>query len=159
MINNNIIKGLSLLLLFNAVITLSACTDPIETTPDNIINDSNGVKITLEWSTGGSITNSIEEVDIDLDLSLGSVIVDESSNSFSFENVTLDSFFADGIYDLNLYYYSGTSSVDYTIYIVGASPDVTRTLEYKGVFSATDKGITITDLTIKKTGNKYVITD
>lgn len=156
---NNIIKGISLLLLFNVLISLSSCSDPVEATPDNIINDSEGIKITLEWSTGGSSTKSIEDVDIDLNLSLGSVIVDESANSFSFENVTLNPFFADGTYDLNLYYYAGTSAVDYTIYIIGNSPDVTRTLEYNGVFNATDNGITITDLTIKKIGNKYVITD
>lgn len=142
------------------VLLFSACAESeIETIPDNVLTDSEGINITLEWSTGSSVTEALDQVDLDLSLNLNNNKIEASSNSFSFENVSLESYFTDGSYELELIYYDGNVDVDYTLYVMGASSESSRTYEYRGSFNASDKGLSITDLTIKKIGNKYTITD
>lgn len=136
---------------------LASCSADEEPQAENEIIDEGGLEITLEWSTGGSSSQSIDDVDLDLDLVLGEDRVDDSSSSFSFESVELSAFFADGTYDVNVEYFGGQSAVTYTLFVDGKITG--RSLEYTGVFESSDAGTTITDINIRKEGNVYTILD
>lgn len=135
-----------------------ACTSSEEIGPANEINDSQGLNIQLEWSTGSSTRQSLSEVDLDLFLLLQNDEVEHSGYYSQFESVAIENFFTDGEYAVNVAYVVGNKALDYTLFVSGASEGGKEIL-YEGVFAATDQGGEITDITITKKGNKYIIQD
>lgn len=153
----NFLKHTILMLGMVSIVMIVSCGEEEPLEVENEIVDGSGLKITLEWSTGGSVSQSMEEVDLDLDLIFGDEAIDSSSSSFSFESVDLSSFFSDGNFDVVVEYFRGSVNVDYTIFVEGASTG--EILEYEGIFAASDAGLTITDISIIKDGNVYTIVD
>lgn len=154
-VNSTIFLLTSLIFIFS--ITSCSTSDSDDAAPSNVIRDDEGIKIRLEWSIGSSVNNALSEVDLDLTLTNTSQEVDNSKEVLSFESISLPSVYQDDTYEVNVVYYQGSKSTDYTIYIEGLSNEVTKT--YTGEFLASDQGLEIADLTIKKEGNQYTIID
>lgn len=153
------IKSIVLATLVAAVsVQFSACTSDEEVGPANEINDSKGINIQLEWSTGRSATQSLSEADLDLYLMLKGDDVQSSNTYAQFESVGIPSFFTDGSYVVSVAYAEGNRALDYSLYVSGAS-EGSKEILYEGVFAASDEGAEIDDITITKVGNKYTIID
>ncbi|MFA0964782.1 hypothetical protein AB9P05_23440 [Roseivirga sp. BDSF3-8] len=152
-------RKLLTMMLLPMLVFVAACgsSEDEEPLPANEISDTEGVSIVLEWSTGGSNTQSLDDVDLDMVLMKGTTEVDESSRISSFEDVTLEPIFADGEYSVDLEYYSGSVNVSFTVYVIGINSS--RTLEYTGSFSADEGGNASWPgfLTITKTGDTYSV--
>lgn len=139
-------------------VSFSACTSQEEVGPANEIIDSEGLRIQLEWSTGSSSTQSLSEADLDLYLMLQNNEVETSEAYTQFESVGITNFYTDGSYVVTIAYVEGRKALNYTLYVSGASEN-SKEILYEGVFAAGDEGSEIDDITITKTGNKYVVRD
>lgn len=155
-VNRFFVLGLTILAL-----QFSACSsDDGPSVAANEILDTEGLTIQLEWSTGGSTTQALQDIDLDLGLVLEQEEIDASVNFLSFESVSIRNFFADGDYTVAVEYFSGDKDVTYTLFISGQTDDSnSRVLEYEGQFSAGDEDAIINDLTITKEGNRYSVVD
>ena len=144
--------------LMMSVAMLSACSSTdSEPTPANVVQSSNGVRIELEWTTGGTSSDAISNADLDLYLMKGTTEADASRSSYSFESVELEDLYADGEYLLKVYAYRATKKANYTLYVKG--DDEGELKSYTGVFLAGDQDLTVEFLKIKKTGTTYSITE
>lgn len=125
--------------------------------PSNEITDTQGVTISLEWSTGGSASQSLNSADLDLYLLKDASEIESSEYASSFEDVSINSVYTDGTYGIDIEFYSGTSDVDFTLYVTGK--DSQTTLEYTGSFDASEAGNTIWPdfVQITKSGNTYTV--
>lgn len=148
--------------LFSCIIALSflvACGDSDEPElSENEILDDSGLVIILEWTTGGSATKAVEDVDLDLTLLVGDEEVDDSSWSTSFEEVELSGLLADAEYRVQIVAYRTDAASDFTLYVEGKASNTT--LEYTGSFSAADgdNEASFPDFVkIKKEGKKYTV--
>lgn len=145
---------LSLLLL-----AVFACSDTEQEeiiTPDNVIRDSEGLTIRLEWSTGGTDSQAQDDVDLELFLTRNNNDVD-TSDEFGFEQVQLEDTNDDGRYLVRVQYFSGMENIEYTFEIDGISSG--ESLTYTGTISADDKGTTLDYLAIQKSGDTYTVTE
>lgn len=146
-------KNLYLILLFASII---ACSSDEEKLPANVIKSSTGLTIDLEWTTGGSSTQAQTDVDLDMALKLGGAKIDGSEGS-QFEEVQIEDFYADGDYIVQVLYYQGVVSTDYSLYVYGTGS--TDNKVYESSFLSSDEGITVDYLKINKAGTTYTITD
>ena len=151
-------RFISALLAAVFIMQLSACTSEEEIVPENEINDSRGLTIQLEWNTGGSATQSLSDVDLDLYLTLQGEEVAYSESFSRFESVDLMNYYADGTYTVTVAYVGGEKALTYTLYVSGASEDSKEVL-YEGLFAAGDRGSEINDLVIIKDGDQFTIQD
>ncbi|UII34698.1 pre-peptidase C-terminal domain-containing protein [Fulvivirga ulvae] len=144
------------LYLFLVFIGLAACGSDEEKLPENVVESSNGLIITLEWSTGGSSTQAQADADLDLFLLKDNGEVDSSEGS-SFETVRIEDFFADGDYYVEVEYYAGSAALDYSLYVSSAGSSENKL--YESSLLASDKGLVVRYLKINKAGDTYTITD
>ncbi len=135
-----------------------ASCSPVEETvkPANAITSSEGLIVTLEWTTGGSVTQAQADADLDLVLKKNTTEIRKSS-SFGFDELFMEDVFGDGEYKLIVKAYEVTKKADYTIYVTDADREQTKT--YTGYFNAGDDGIEVEYMTIKKSGSQYIITE
>lgn len=150
-----LLKFTFLSLLITAVFACSTTEE--ETLPDNVIRDSEGLVIELEWSTGSSATQAQNDADLELFLLKDTDQIESSTGYFSFEKVDIKDIYADGTYLVQVKYYSGDVAVDYTLYLKGGSSS--ESINYTGTFRADDEGLSVDYLEVQKTGDKYTIVD
>lgn len=152
----NLIKLFTVAFLFLAFV---GCSKE-EEAPSNVITDAEGVNITLEWTTGGTVSEAQNEADLDLYISTSTATSDaiQSSTSISnFEDVQLVANAANDTYYVIVKYFSGSVRADYTVYVQGATGGTTRS--YEGFFLAEDSGLTTDVIEITKDGENYTIID
>jgi hypothetical protein len=143
-----------------SVLLFSCSKDKVD--PQNIITDSQGVKIHLTWTVNGG-QSSASAADLDLYLYKGTTEADaveiSSSTAFSTtrttETINLTSLNDNSSYFVKVKYFGGstTSNVDYKIEVIGLSTNKTQTLT--SYFSAADKGLRATLAKIVKSTDTY----
>ncbi|GAA5041668.1 hypothetical protein GCM10011506_43490 [Marivirga lumbricoides] len=142
------------------IIIVFSCTDNEEEilpdTNENVITDTDGITIRLEWSTGGSDDQAQDDVDLELFLSRNGNEVD-ASDEFGFEQVQLQNINDDGRYIVAAQYFSGEKDIDYDFNLTGIESG--ESLSYSGSISAEDQGLTINYLEIQKDGELYSINE
>jgi hypothetical protein len=151
-------RKLFTLMVLPVLVFMAACGDTSEEPqPSNEITDAQGVTISLEWSTGGSTSQSLSSADLDLYLFKDAAEIESSDYASSFEDVSINSVYSDGVYDIDIEFYSGTSDVNFTLYVTGKESQ--RTIQYTGSFEASEAGNTTWPdfVQITKTGNTYTI--
>ncbi|MGB3181919.1 MAG: hypothetical protein WBB45_11045 [Cyclobacteriaceae bacterium] len=151
-------RKLFTLMVLPLFVFMAACsTDSEDVTPSNEIVDSKGVEISLEWSTGGSTSQSLNEVDLDLYLFKDANEISSSETGSSFEDVAINAVYADGEYDVDVEFYSGTTGATFTVFVTGI--ETQTSIEYTGSFDASEAGNTVWPDFIKvtKTGDTYTV--
>lgn len=136
---------------------LTACGDRPEPIPANVINSATGLRVELEWSTGGTSSDALSDSDLDLYLMKGTTEVNKSTSAFSFEVVRLQDIHADGEYIVQVLSYNSTKRTNYTLYVKG--DDEGELKSFTGEFLAGDEGLSVDFLKIKKTGSSYTIVE
>ncbi|MCX2743921.1 hypothetical protein OO013_08590 [Mangrovivirga sp. M17] len=152
----NFFTGLFLLIIFVGCSPL----EEGENKPANTIIDSDGVNVVLEWTTGGTVTESYQEADLDLYIGTtnSAANAELKSTGYGFEQIEIGSIYADKTYYVMVKYFSGTARADYTIYVQGLSPNG-ETLTYDGYFLSDDDGLISQVITITKNQDRYSIVD
>ena len=153
-------RFLSNILLFAAIFSLfSACSNTnSDILPDNEIRSTNGLTIELEWTTGSSTQQAVQEVDLDLfayfGFNEGAELVEGSTNKFGFEQLTLRNFYADGSYFIDVDYFAGIlDRVDFEVYLSSNSND-----EVQVYLGRIGEGSSFRNfLEIRKQGDLYTI--
>jgi hypothetical protein len=156
--NKNFKNALGAVILLSCVVFLNACSDP-ETGPSNVITDSEGIKIDLDWSTGGSVSTSISDTDLDLFISKNSTEVDASESGGAYEQVNLSTDInADGSYIVSVYSYNKVGkATSYTVTVDGET--VSKPYTFNSTYAKDDTYHKIDVLTIVKAGSKYTVTE
>lgn len=142
--------------LIIAVIALSlfgSCSGNDEPKDPKIITDDNGLIIDLEWSTGGSTSQSLNEVDLDLRLLKGTTVVESSLSGYSFEQVEIKDIYSDGEYVLQIVVDYASKGSNYSVFVSGIKSKEVK--EYNGTTTAAEQGASIEFIKIIKQGNKY----
>lgn len=151
-------RKLFTLMVLPLLIFMAACggseDDP---QPNNVISDSQGVTISLEWSTGGTVEEAKNEADLDLKVVRDGNTVASSSSFSSFEETSLTSANSDASYDVQVKYYGGSADVTFTVIVTGIASGAS--VEYTATFDSEDGGTGLYDdfITITKEGNDYTI--
>lgn len=146
-------QNLTRAILFSLVIAVvSSCSTNEDVDPDKL-KDTSGLNIDLEWTTGGSITQSLTDVDLDLKLMKGTTVVDESLHYSSFERVSLKDIYSDGEYTLVIEFEYGKKGADYTVFLNGIQSGTSK--KYESQVAGSDVGATIDFLKIVKRGTEY----
>ncbi len=134
-----------------------SCSSDEEPLPANVIEDTEGLIIDLEWNTGGGAQQSISDVDLDYyikDTDGQDIIVARSTSSF--ESQTLPDIYADGTYLVDVLMYGGNKSSDFTLIARGVNGS--KTVTFEGSFSSTDEGERKEEfISITKRGDSYTI--
>ncbi len=147
-------KSLKFALIVLTLLPFITACDDNDQLPRDTINSPNGLIIDLEWTTGGSATQALDEVDLDLLLTSGVDLVDESESA-DFERVRIENFYRDGSYILSITYFDGISNVDFSVFLRGTSS--TSNIVVESSFSGNEQGLTIDYLEIVKSGTTYTI--
>ncbi|UII24615.1 hypothetical protein LVD15_14920 [Fulvivirga maritima] len=147
-------KYFSLLTL--SFLILISCGESEDKLPDNVIENSEGIIIDLEWSTGGSSAQSLEDADLELYLYKGTEEI-ASSAGYGFEDVSILSYYGDGAYTIKVELYNSKDRVDYSLYLNGI--DANENMLYESYFLSSDKGAVVDYLRVVKDGNRYTITN
>lgn len=134
---------------------VSSCTVP-EPHPSNEIISNNGIKIILEWRTGSSSLQALEDADLDLYLIKGQNQVRWSENSGNFETVFLEDVFADGEYIVAVGSHEIFKSTEFTVYI--SDMTVTNIVTVTSNFEIGENDRVVNFVKIQKRGSKYMIT-
>ncbi|UII23724.1 hypothetical protein [Fulvivirga ligni] len=137
-------------------VIVAACGTTEDPLPSNVVKNSEGLNIDLEWSTGGSSSQSMEDVDLDLYLEKDGKVIDESTY-IQFEQVSILDHYADGEYEVKVKFYDGTKRADYSLFVNGF--DSNENILFTSYFLASDEGTTLTYLKIIKEGDEYTILD
>jgi hypothetical protein len=157
---NSLRTYVSALLLSGAMIGLNSCSKDDEE-PANVINDADGIEVVLEWSTGGTDAQAIDDADLDLKLVYDGVQIASSNSTSAFEDLNDFDFsaFDDGEFTVQVRYYGAytTDDVTYTVTVGGVS--VTKTFSVDGSFADEDEGDLVDVIEITKAGNKYTLDD
>ena len=143
--------------LFAAVVTLNSCSSSDEDKgPTNVITDGDGIKIDLEWTTGGTTNDALNEADLDLRIYKGGSQVLSSESSGSFERIEFDpDLYADGTYTVAIVLFENDEDTNYTATVNGIS--VTDPFTFTSTFAATEDYREINAFTITKLGSKYTM--
>ena len=153
------VKGLktsiTIVTLVFALIHFISCSGSEEPTDPKQMEDESGLDIDLEWTTGGSISQSLMDVDLDFILKKGTTIVDESDNYYSYENFQLKDIYSDGTYTIEIIVASVSKTASYKVFISGIKSKEVK--QYDGSLTASEKGSTIEFITITKVGSKYTL--
>jgi hypothetical protein len=143
-------------LLISSIALLSGCGDP-EPQPSNVIEDSDGIKADLDWTTSGSVNDALNEADLDLIIYKNGTKVLSSENGSSFERIQFDSnLYADGDYTVNVLLYSADKNVSYTLTINGIK--TVKPYTFTSTFAETEENRSVEVLKINKSGSKFTIT-
>lgn len=142
-------------LFLTTLIIFSGCGED-EKLPSNVIEDSEGIKVDLDWSTGGTPTDALNDTDLDLRIYKGGAKVLWSETGSQFERIEFDpDLYADGVYTVVIYLFSTDENVSYTATINGIN--VSKPYEFNSTFGAEDESREVSAVTITKKGNKYTI--
>jgi hypothetical protein len=133
---------------------LLSCSSSDEPSDPRIITDDSGLDIDLEWTTGGSISQSQNDTDLDLKIRKGTTTVDYAY-SLSFEKVQLLDIYADGEYIIELEVASIAKATSYTVFFSGIKSNEVK--QYQGSVSTSEKGSIIEFIRITKSGKKYTL--
>ena len=150
----------SLIAVFITILSLFACSAPEEdenVSPKDSIQDGDGIRIELEWNTGGSVNQSIDDADLDLILTKDNKVVVDSDTWYSFESVDIENIYADGDYYIDVAVIDIVQDASYTLYVSGFNGN--DNLSYTGSLTTSDDEITIQYLKIVKKGTQYTIVD
>lgn len=152
-----ILKTLLGIIFLTTVVFFTSCSGPADdATPSNVINDSEGIKIDLEWSTGGTGIDALEEADLDLRIYKGGTKVLWSEKGSSFERIGFNpDLYADGVYTVTIFLYSNDEHTNYTATVNGIS--VSNPYTFTSTFAAEETQREIEALTITKAGSRYTI--
>ena len=142
-------------LLLTGVAFLSSCSKD-DDDPSNVITDSEGVVVTLEWTTGGTSSAALSDADLDLYIYKDGNEIASSEHASSFETAYIANANADGTYLLNVYGYDVTKGGTYTIKVTGQN--VTTSFTFTGPFTLTDDGHDFDAVKVVKSGTKYTVT-
>jgi hypothetical protein len=149
---NRFLTLISALMLFSAVVVLNSCSKD-DDDPSNVITDGDGIRVELEWSTGGTVAQA--KIDADLDLYIyeeDGVIVESSASSSDFESIDLGDL-SDGEYIVNVIVFDASEDGDFTVRVEGM--DVSDSFTFEGDFESTDTATEFVRIT--KDGDKYTI--
>lgn len=144
-------------LCFASLVIFSGCVDS-ESIATNQIEDSKGLYIQLEWSTGSSATFALEEANLSLGLFKGDIEVESSLREFAFEEVRLTGLLSDGAYRVAVKVDSARKNTDFTVYMIGQESE--SFISHTGSFSLADAAQKLElpqFLTIQKRGSRYTI--
>ena len=147
-------KKYIIIILASAII--SACGTPEDPLPSNVVKNSEGLNIDLEWTTGGSSSQSMNDVDLDLYLEKDEKVIDQSAYT-QFEQVSILDHYADGEYLVKVKFYDGSKRADYSLFVNGF--DSNDNILFTSYFLAGDEGTNLTYLKIIKEGDEYTILD
>jgi hypothetical protein len=149
----------SSMLTLSVVIFLSSCGGKDEdSSPANTIDDSSGIKVDLDWTTGGSVNDALVEADLDLWIYKNQTKVLDSSHGGSFERIEFDpDLYADGTYNVVVYLYSNSKQVNYNVTVNGVT--VSKPITTSSTFAAEEESHEVDLITIVKSGSKYTISD
>jgi hypothetical protein len=144
-------------ILITGFVALISCSSE-EEIPSNVIKDDAGIKIDLDWSTGGTINDALADADLDLIIYKNNVEVLSSKNVASFERIEFDpNLYADGTYVMAIYLYSNDEDVSYTATVNGIN--VSKPYTFSSTFATEDDNLEVKALNIVKSGNSYTVTD
>jgi hypothetical protein len=147
------------LLSLAVILSVFACGEVEEKLPEGTISDSEGLIIDLEWTTGGSNNQSLEDTDLELYLMDGDEEIDGDYFFSDFRQVMIEPHYADRNYTIVVEVgFHIDADTDYTLYVRGAEGSG-ETMTFTGSFSSTDKEAFIEHLEIQKSGDEYAITD
>lgn len=136
---------------------LTACGGGSDPVPSNVINSSTGLRLDLEWTTGGTSSDAISDSDLDLYLMKGTNEAAKSISGYSFETVRIQDIYSDGEYVVDILAYRTAKRTNYTLYVKG--DDEGEIKSFNSYFLATDgdQDLKISFLKIKKAGSTYTI--
>jgi len=156
----NFILRLTLMIGVTSMLTLSSCSKDDDKTPANQISDSEGLVISLEWSTGSTPEQAKSDVNLDLYVRVGvdgDVMAESSVSSNEFESLEfLGADHTDGDYNVQFLVWDEVPAT-WTLKVKGKSSTKVKT--YTGNIVSGDLNSAKRPLTIKKSGNKYTITE
>lgn len=139
---------------------LSCSSDDDEKLPDGVIEDSSGLSFTLEWTTGSTSTQALEDADLDIYLyNSDDDLVSGSQSSQDFETMELSHLLADDEYYVTIYPFTVDANTTFTLYVEGTNSGTSYS--YSGTFTSSDdeNGSYYPDfINIVKSGNTYTIT-
>lgn len=140
-----------------AGLLFTSCSSSEEALPAGTLKSNDGLRVDLEWNTGGSSQKALDDADLDLFLNFEGDNVESSSSYSSFESVQLKDIYQDGTYEVLVQNYGSSVRVDYTIYVSSNQDDSSE--KYEGYFESGDQGSEIVDIRIRKNGDTYEIID
>jgi hypothetical protein len=144
-------------ILITGFVALISCSSE-EEIPSNVIKDDSGIKIDLDWTTGGTVNDALADADLDLIIYKNNVEVLSSKNVASFERIEFDpNLYADGTYVMAIYLYSNDEDVNYTATVNGIA--VSKPYTFSSTFATEDDNLEVKALNIVKSGNSYTVTD
>jgi len=147
------LKSLSLFFMFAF---FASCT-VMEPHPSNEILSADGLKIVLEWKTGSSSLQALEDVDLDLFLIRGANQVRRSKTSDHFEMVILEDVFSDGEYTVAVASHEIIKKTAFTVYISDMNAE--RVVSYTSDFEIGEDDQIVNFVKIHKLGTKYTVTE
>ena len=139
-----------LAIVFSVLVLFSSCKKDDNDRNENEIISENGLDITLEWSTGSSSTQALEDVDVDMIILQGADTVALSNSPDRFEEGRIQRFFINGDYNIRYNVFKARTDADFTVFVSGS-----KLKTYTGKIFATDTERQI--LTINKEGNTYTV--
>lgn len=143
------------LFVLGAATFFVSCSDPKET-PSDVIEDADGIKVDLDWTTGGSINDALSEADLDLLIYKDGNEVLSSESWYEFERITFDaSLYADGTYTVKVFMLDAEKDVNYTATVNGIT--VSKPVTFTSTFDSEEDGRTVDALTITKEGKKFTV--
>jgi len=137
-----------------AIIALTAWVDD-QKEPSNCIRDGKGLRIDLDWTTGGNIPGALLEADLDLDVFKGEGEILSSYNSYEFEQVDLTNTFEDGVYTVKVSAHEISNRCDYTLKVSGSATG--KSFRVVGVFNTDEVQPTAFMLKITKVGEQFTV--
>jgi hypothetical protein len=138
--------------VLSTIVFFSACSSTDEV-PSNVIEDADGIKVDLDWTTGGSSKDALTDADLDLQIFKdGTKVLYRETTDF--ERITFDAaLYADGVYIVKVKQYEASKNSNYTVTVNGIS--VTKPYTFTSNFNFADKGRVVDAIKITKTGKKF----
>lgn len=143
----------NLLLLAAGFMFITACSDA-DPLPDNVIYAPEGLQLKLDWSTGTTAEDALQEVDLDLKLMRDTETVGRSENVTRFESVNMYKTLHNGDFRVDVAAYKVTKKTDF-ILTISDSENLTSKV-YTSFFHRGEK-LTLPFLKIRKEGDHYTI--
>lgn len=135
------------------LISITSCSDS-NALPDNVIQAPEGLKIKLDWSTGSTLEDALQEVDLDLKLMRDTETVGRSENVTRFESVNMHKTLHNGDFRIDVAAYKVRKKTDFTL-TISDSENLTSKV-YTSFFHRGEK-LTLPFLKIRKEGDHYTI--
>lgn len=135
------------------MLLFTSCTDP-NAIPDNVIQSADGLKISLEWTTGTDRETSVQEADLDLRLMRDTETVGRSENVSRFESLPMHKSLTDGEFRVDIRAYKVNKKADFKVTI--SDMENTRSKVYTSFFMPREE-LTLEFIRIVKQGETYTL--